>query len=150
MLVLSRLVNESVLIGGGIKVTILAVRGNKVSIGIVAPESVRVLREELANCLEEDLLNGEYLEVGLFEAAGISMLKEWPQTLVFCTSASLRDRFAAGFTKTLADLKALAIQRGYVVTSDETSEMGGRRIVFQPEPRAPITRPAETEMAPAT
>lgn len=150
MLVVSRLPNESVVIDGGIKVTILEVRGNKVRLGIVAPRSVKVLREELCNQAQEDAFNGEYLEVNLFEAAGISMLKEWPQTLAFCTSASIRNRFAEGFTRTLAELKALAIARGYVVTSDETSEMGGRRIVFQPEPRAPIARPAETEMAPAT
>lgn len=46
MLVLSRKVGESIIIDGGITVTVVAVDGNKVRIGIVAPPEVRVDREE--------------------------------------------------------------------------------------------------------
>jgi carbon storage regulator len=48
MLVLSRKVGERVVIGEGIVVTILAVKGGRVSVGFEAPESVLVCREELS------------------------------------------------------------------------------------------------------
>jgi carbon storage regulator len=47
MLVLSRKVGESIIIDGGITVTIVAVDGNKVRVGISAPPEVRVDREEV-------------------------------------------------------------------------------------------------------
>ncbi len=47
MLVLSRRVNERILIDGDIRVSVLAIRGNQVRIGIEAPGSVKVIREEL-------------------------------------------------------------------------------------------------------
>jgi len=47
MLVLSRKPLESVLIGSGVRVTILKVDRNQVRIGIEAPKDVSVLRSEL-------------------------------------------------------------------------------------------------------
>ena len=47
MLVLSRRTSESILIGKDIKVTILSVEGDKIRLGIDAPKSLRVFREEL-------------------------------------------------------------------------------------------------------
>lgn len=47
MLVLSRRAGESVVIGDDIVVTVLEVRGDVVRIGIDAPRSVRVHREEV-------------------------------------------------------------------------------------------------------
>jgi carbon storage regulator len=47
MLVLTRRLGESVIIEGGIHVTVVAVQGNKVRLGIVAPETVRVDRAEV-------------------------------------------------------------------------------------------------------
>jgi carbon storage regulator len=49
MLVLSRKVNERILIGDSIRITITSVRGNQVRLGIEAPPDVTVLREELRN-----------------------------------------------------------------------------------------------------
>jgi carbon storage regulator len=48
MLVLSRKVGEKIIIGDGITVTVADVHGNRVRLGIEAPDDVRVLREELA------------------------------------------------------------------------------------------------------
>ena len=53
MLVLSRSAGESVMIGSDIVVTVLEVRGDVVRIGIDAPRSVRVHREEVYRALEE-------------------------------------------------------------------------------------------------
>lgn len=49
MLVLARRVDEEIVIGDDIRVTVLEVRGNQVRLGVVAPQSVRVLREEIVN-----------------------------------------------------------------------------------------------------
>lgn len=48
MLVLSRTVNERIVIDGGIVITIVKVQGDKVRIGIDAPKHVGVNREEVA------------------------------------------------------------------------------------------------------
>ena len=47
MLVLRRRIGETVIIDGGIKVTLLKVNGNSAKIGIDAPKDVRILRNEL-------------------------------------------------------------------------------------------------------
>ncbi len=47
MLVLSRKVGETFTIGEGIRVTVFRVTGNRVTIGIQAPNDVRIRREEL-------------------------------------------------------------------------------------------------------
>ena len=57
MLVLTRKVGESVLIGDGIKVSILAVKGNQVRVGIDAPKDVSVHREEVRARLQDETQN---------------------------------------------------------------------------------------------
>ena len=47
MLVLSRKLNETILIGENIRVTLLGITGDKIKIGVDAPRDVRVFREEL-------------------------------------------------------------------------------------------------------
>jgi carbon storage regulator len=47
MLVLSRSVGEQIAIDASICVTVVSIRGNKVRLGVTAPESVRVDRAEI-------------------------------------------------------------------------------------------------------
>jgi carbon storage regulator len=47
MLVLSRKRGEAITIGNGVTVTILAVHGDRVKIGVVAPTEVPVHRQEI-------------------------------------------------------------------------------------------------------
>lgn len=47
MLVLSRKLNESIVIDGNIRVIVVGLRGNQVRLGIEAPESVAIFRKEL-------------------------------------------------------------------------------------------------------
>lgn len=47
MLVLSRKVGEEVIIGGTIRVRVLAIHGNQIRLGLVAPREVPIQREEL-------------------------------------------------------------------------------------------------------
>lgn len=47
MLVLSRKIGEKLVIDGGITVTVTRIAGNRVTLGIEAPEDVRIVRGEL-------------------------------------------------------------------------------------------------------
>ncbi len=47
MLILTRRVGETINIGDNIKITVTAISGNQVRIGIDAQKEVKVLREEL-------------------------------------------------------------------------------------------------------
>ena len=53
MLVLSRKAGESVVIGGGITITVVKVKGSQVRVSIDAPEDVPLLRSELASWKED-------------------------------------------------------------------------------------------------
>ena len=47
MLVLSRKLNEKIVIDGGIVVTVVKIEGGQVRLGIEAPKHVKVFREEI-------------------------------------------------------------------------------------------------------
>jgi len=47
MLVLSRKVNEQIVIGNNIRMTVVSIRGNQVRLGFEAPQSVPIFRDEL-------------------------------------------------------------------------------------------------------
>ncbi|MCM1157896.1 MAG: carbon storage regulator CsrA [Bacteroidales bacterium] len=53
MLALSRKTNESIMIGNDIEVTILEIKGEQVKLGIKAPKSVPVYREEVYEQIRE-------------------------------------------------------------------------------------------------
>lgn len=54
MLVLTRKLGESVIIGGNIEVKITEISGDKVRIGIEAPAELKILRGELLETIEEN------------------------------------------------------------------------------------------------
>ncbi|MDR0685105.1 MAG: carbon storage regulator CsrA [Spirochaetaceae bacterium] len=47
MLILTRKTNEKIIIGDGITISVIEVRGDQVRIGVEAPKSVKVYREEV-------------------------------------------------------------------------------------------------------
>ncbi len=54
MLILTRRVGESLVIGDDINITVLAIRGNQVRIGINAPKDVSVHREEIYERIQNE------------------------------------------------------------------------------------------------
>ena len=58
MLILTRRINESLMIGDNVTVTILGVKGNQVRIGVDAPRDVAVHRQELAQKQESPVDDG--------------------------------------------------------------------------------------------
>lgn len=59
MLILSRNVGETLMIGDDVTVTVLGVVGNQVRIGINAPRDVDVHREEIYNRIKSEKKHGQ-------------------------------------------------------------------------------------------
>ena len=55
MLILTRRVGESLMIGDDVTITVLGVKGNQVRIGVDAPKEVAVHREEILNRIEASM-----------------------------------------------------------------------------------------------
>ena len=60
MLILTRRVGQAFVVGSDITVSVIAVKGNSVRLGIDAPQHIAVLREELSEHIqhETDVLDG--------------------------------------------------------------------------------------------
>lgn len=54
MLILTRKVGESLVIGDDVSIIVLGVKGNQVRIGVDAPKSVSVHREEIYNKIQDE------------------------------------------------------------------------------------------------
>ncbi|MGI8428375.1 MAG: carbon storage regulator CsrA [Solirubrobacteraceae bacterium] len=59
MLVLTRKSNQSIMIGDDIEVSVLAVMGEKIRIGIQAPREIPVFRKEVYLEIQAERLDGE-------------------------------------------------------------------------------------------
>ncbi|HCE9181728.1 TPA: carbon storage regulator CsrA [Pseudomonas aeruginosa] len=54
MLILSRRVGETLMVGDDVTVTVLGVKGNQVRIGVNAPKEVAVHREEIYQRIQKE------------------------------------------------------------------------------------------------
>jgi carbon storage regulator len=61
MLILTRRVGETLMIGDEVTVTVLGVKGNQVRMGINAPRTVAVHREEIFERIKHEGQDGEYV-----------------------------------------------------------------------------------------
>ncbi len=54
MLILARRINEQIVIGDSIRISIIDIRGDQVKLGIDAPRSVKVYRQEVFDAIQEE------------------------------------------------------------------------------------------------
>ena len=64
MLLLTRKLGENIRIGDDVKITIVEVKGNHVKLGIDAPPSVKVHREEIYERIQQENRRAQALESG--------------------------------------------------------------------------------------
>lgn len=73
MLVLSRQKNEVIIIGDGIEITVVDIRGDKVRLGVSAPKSITVHRKEVYDAIRRE--NREAAAVKPEDVAGLGKIK---------------------------------------------------------------------------
>jgi carbon storage regulator len=54
MLILSRKINEKIMIGDDIAVSVIEIRGDQVRLGVDAPRTVKVFRQEVFDAIKEE------------------------------------------------------------------------------------------------
>lgn len=62
MLILTRRVGETLMVGDDVTVTVLGVKGNQVRIGVNAPKEVAVHREEIYQRIQREKTPGEHAD----------------------------------------------------------------------------------------
>lgn len=62
MLILTRRISESIIIGDDVKITVLGVKGNQVRLGIDAPKNLPVHREEIYERIQQEKKAGTHNE----------------------------------------------------------------------------------------
>ena len=54
MLVLARKLNESIMIGDQVEISVVDIRGDQVKIGIKAPKQVKIYRQEVYRAIQQE------------------------------------------------------------------------------------------------
>ena len=62
MLILTRRIGETLIIGDDVNITVLGVKGNQVRLGINAPKDVSVHREEIYLRIQQEKQGGEVID----------------------------------------------------------------------------------------
>ncbi|MFW6293662.1 MAG: carbon storage regulator CsrA, partial [Spirochaetota bacterium] len=54
MLILARRINESIVIGDDVRVSVIDIKGDQIELGIEAPRAVKVYRQEVYEAIQEE------------------------------------------------------------------------------------------------
>ena len=63
MLILTRRIGETLIVGDDVNITVLGVKGNQVRLGINAPKDVSVHREEIYLRIQQEKQGGDVEEI---------------------------------------------------------------------------------------
>ena len=75
MLVLSRQLDESIMIGDDIVITLVDIRGDKIRLGIAAPPNVPIHRQEVYEAIQRENMQAAFVDIGLERAAFLERRK---------------------------------------------------------------------------
>jgi carbon storage regulator len=70
MLVLTRKLNESIMIGDAVEITVVEVKGEQVKLGIKAPKDVKVHRKEVYLAIQSENIDASKLAVDSVDRIG--------------------------------------------------------------------------------
>ncbi|NLV21313.1 MAG: carbon storage regulator CsrA [Syntrophomonadaceae bacterium] len=62
MLVLTRKIDEGIVIGDNITIRVIAVEGNKVKLGIIADKDISIVREEILEAVKNENLSAGHID----------------------------------------------------------------------------------------
>jgi len=62
MLILARKIDEGIVIGHNIEVKVIAVEGNQVKLGIIAPEDMTIIRKEIVDAVKKENVSAGQIE----------------------------------------------------------------------------------------
>lgn len=62
MLVLTRKIDEGIIIGDNITIRIIAIEGNKVKLGIIAAKDISIVREEIIEAVKDENLSAGQID----------------------------------------------------------------------------------------
>ncbi|NLM00449.1 MAG: carbon storage regulator CsrA [Treponema sp.] len=65
MLILSRKVNEKIKIGNDITLTIIEIKGEQIKVGVEAPKSVKVFRQEVYDAIQRENIAASNVSVNV-------------------------------------------------------------------------------------
>lgn len=67
MLVLSRKKDQSIMVGDNIEITVIAIEGDQIKLGINAPRSIEIQRKEIYLSIQEENTNASHASIDVLK-----------------------------------------------------------------------------------